>query len=86
MPAVNALPAARGFGRWDFLEVAGETKVADLRNILLKWLDAPADAKPRVRANVWDLRKELEHLEGPFTEDFELPPRSTLSKPAITFD
>lgn len=86
VPAVNALPAARGFGRWDFLEVAGETKVADLRNILLKWLDAPADTKPRVRASVMDLRRELEYLEGPFTEDFDLPPRSKSSKPAITFD
>jgi len=75
VPAVNALPAARGFGRWDFLEVAGETKVADLRNILLKWLDAPADTKPRIRAGVMDLRREFEHVNGPITEDFELPER-----------
>ena len=76
----------RGFGRWDFLEIAGETKLADFRNIILQWLDAPADAKPRVRAQVMDLRRELEFLEGPFTEDFELPPRDSASKPAITFD
>ncbi|MGH7943937.1 MAG: BPTD_3080 family restriction endonuclease [Opitutaceae bacterium] len=85
VPAVNALPGARGFGRWDFLELAGQTQVADFRNILLKWLDAPADAKPRVRADVWSLRKELEFIEGPFTEDFELPPRSTLTRPDPSF-
>jgi len=86
VPAVNALPAARGFGRWDFMEIAGETKVADLRNIVLKWLDAPADSKPRIRAGALDLRRELEFIDGPFTEDFELPPRNSISKPAITFD
>ncbi|MEO5961202.1 MAG: hypothetical protein ABIZ49_07320, partial [Opitutaceae bacterium] len=75
VPAVNALPAPRGFGRWDFLEIAGETKLADFRNILLQWLDAPADAKPRVRAQVMDLRREFEFLNGPITEDFELPER-----------
>lgn len=85
VPAVNALPAARGFGRWDFLELAGQTQVADFRNILLKWLDAPADAKPRVRADVWSLRRELEFTDGPPDEDFELPERKG-SKPAVRFD
>ncbi len=85
VPAVNALPPDRGFGRWDFIEIAGETQIADFRNILLKWLDAPADNKPRIRADPWSLRKELEYLEGPITEDFELPARKS-SKPAITFD
>jgi hypothetical protein len=85
VPSVNALPAARGFGRWDFLEIAGETQIADFRNILLKWLDAPADAKPRVRADVWSLRREYEHVNGPITEDLKLPERKG-SKPAITFD
>ena len=75
VPAVNALALDRSFGRWDFLEVAGETKLADLRNILLSWLDAPADSKPRIRASVMELRRELEFIEGPFTEDFELPER-----------
>ncbi|OHE87876.1 MAG: hypothetical protein A3G75_08820, partial [Verrucomicrobia bacterium RIFCSPLOWO2_12_FULL_64_8] len=75
VPAVNALPASRGFGRWDFFELAGETQVADFRNLLLTWLDAPADTKPRVRADVWSLRKEFEHVNGPITEDFELPER-----------
>jgi type III restriction enzyme len=86
VPAVNALSPELSFGRWDFMEIAGETQVADFRNILLKWLDAPADAKPRVRADVWSLRRDLEETEGPFNEDFELPPRSKSSKPAIKFD
>ncbi len=85
LPAVNNLPASRGLGRWDFLELAGETQVADFRNILLRWLDAPADAKPRVRAGVMELRREFEHVNGPITEDFELPPRRG-SKPAISLD
>ncbi|MDO8543871.1 MAG: DEAD/DEAH box helicase family protein [Opitutaceae bacterium] len=77
VPAVNALPASRGFGRWDFLELAGQTQVADFRNILLKWLDAPADSKPRVRADVWSLRREVEATEGPLTEDIDLPERKS---------
>jgi type III restriction enzyme len=85
VPAVNALPATRGFGHWDFLELAGQTQVADFRNILLEWLDAPADAKPRVRASVMSLRRELEEIDGPITEDFELPSRHG-SKPVISFD
>ncbi len=75
LPAINNLPPARGYGRWDFLELAGQTQVADFRNIILKWLDAPANAKPRIRASVWSLRREWEEVEGPITEDFELPER-----------
>ena len=81
VPAVNALPIARGFGRWDFLELAGQTQVADFRNILLKWLDAPADNKPRIRASVMSLRRELEEIDGPITEDFELPERVSANRP-----
>ncbi len=76
VPAVNALPLNRSFGRWDFIEIAGETQLADFRNILLRWLDAPADTKPRIRAGVMDLRREFEHVNGPITEDFELPERT----------
>ncbi|MEO7798140.1 MAG: DEAD/DEAH box helicase family protein [Opitutaceae bacterium] len=75
LPAVNHLPPTRSYGRWDFLELAGQTQVADFRNILLKWLDAPANAKPCVRASVMSLRREWEATEGPITEDFELPER-----------
>ncbi len=81
VPAVNALPAARGFGRRDFLEIAGETKFADFRNILLQWLDAPADTKPRIRASVMSLRKEFKFVNGPITDDFELPARNNRSRP-----
>ncbi len=75
LPAVNNLSAERGYGRWDFIELAGQTQVADFRNILLKWLDAPAGAKPRIRADVWSLRRDMEETEGSWTEDFELPER-----------
>ena len=85
LPAVNNLPATRGFGRWDFIELAGETQVDDFRNIILKWLDAPAGAKPRIRASVMALRREWEHIEGPITEEFEIPERSG-SKPALSFE
>ena len=85
VPAVNALPPDRSFGRWDFLELAGETQVADFRNLLLKWLDAPEDAKPRVRAGGLALRRELEFIDGPPIEDFELPAR-TSTKPALRLD
>jgi type III restriction enzyme len=81
LPAVNNLSVARGFGRWDFLELAGQTQVADFRNILLKWLDAPVHAKPRIRASVMSLRREWEETEGPITEDLELPERVSSTRP-----
>lgn len=86
VPAVNGLPDTYGFGRWDFLELAGQTEVGDFRNILLKWLNAPADAKPRVRAHPMALRRELEETEGPFTEDFQLPSRGGVLKPSPLAD
>ncbi len=43
VPAVNALPSTRGFGRWSFIEVASEEKVADLRNLILAWLAGIAE-------------------------------------------
>jgi type III restriction enzyme len=85
VPAVNALPPTRGFGRWDFIEIAGETQIADFRNLILKWLDAPADVKPNIRADVWSLRREYEFINGPITEDLELPERKG-SKPAVALD
>ncbi|GAB5560716.1 MAG: DEAD/DEAH box helicase family protein [Synoicihabitans sp.] len=85
LPAVNALSLYKSFGRWDFIELAGQTQVADFANILSRWLDAPADTKPRIRASPMSLRRELEDTEGDFEEDFELPERSSNS-PAISFD
>ena len=85
LPAVNALPLEKSFGRWDFIELAGQTQVADFANILARWLNAPADTKPRIRASVMDLRRELETTEGDFEEDFELPERGS-SSPALNLD
>ena len=38
LPAVNAIRHHHGWARWDFMEIAGETEVADFRNTLLKKL------------------------------------------------
>jgi len=54
LPAVNRIRDQHGWEKWDFLEIANETDLADLRNILLKrlshppgfgiWKDEPVDA------------------------------------------
>ncbi|MCX6982816.1 MAG: DEAD/DEAH box helicase family protein [Verrucomicrobia bacterium] len=44
LPAVNAIRDRHGWPRWDFLEVAGETEVADFRNLLLSKLGIAASA------------------------------------------
>jgi len=35
-PAINALPLEKSFARWDFIELAGQTQVADFANILTR--------------------------------------------------
>ena len=55
LPAVNSIRDKYGWARWDFLEIASEEELADLRNILLKrlaharpafgiWKNEPVDA------------------------------------------
>lgn len=39
LPAVNAVAPARGWGRWLFLELAGETALADARNLIVQALE-----------------------------------------------
>jgi hypothetical protein len=41
LPAVNRIREQHGWDRWDFLEIANETALADLRNILLQKLSQP---------------------------------------------
>jgi type III restriction enzyme len=41
LPAVNRIREQHGWDKWDFLEIANETGVADLRNILLNKLSQP---------------------------------------------
>ena len=41
LPAVNRIREQRGWDKWDFLEIADETALADLRNILLDRLSQP---------------------------------------------
>ncbi len=43
LPAVNAIAARRGWDQWDFLELAGESEVKDLRNRVLATLAAPGE-------------------------------------------
>ena len=40
LPAVNSIRAARGWERWNFLEI--DEEIADARNRILKKLAAPA--------------------------------------------
>jgi type III restriction enzyme len=41
LPAVNRIREQNGWDKWDFLEIANETALADLRNILLPKLSQP---------------------------------------------
>ena len=41
LPAVNRVREQHGWDAWDFLEIEGETELADFRNLLLKKLSPP---------------------------------------------
>ncbi len=41
LPAVNRIREQHGWDRWDFLEIANETALSDLRNVLLSKLSQP---------------------------------------------
>jgi type III restriction enzyme len=66
LPAVNRIREQYGWDKWDFLEIADEAALADLRNILLKRLAV---------SSVWKDRAAYEREHGRLTEEFELPPR-----------
>jgi type III restriction enzyme len=42
LPAINRVRDRHGWAKWDFLEIADETNLADLKNILLKRLAHPS--------------------------------------------
>jgi type III restriction enzyme len=66
LPAVNRIREQYGWDKWDFLEIADEAALADLRHILLKRLAV---------SSVWKDRAAYEREHGRLTEEFELPPR-----------
>jgi type III restriction enzyme len=73
LPAVNRIREQHGWDKWDFLEIANETELADLRNILVKFLENPS--KTKVSSLIWAKREDYIAAHGEFTDDFELPER-----------
>lgn len=73
LPAVNRIREQHGWDKWDFLEIANETELADLRNILVKFLANPSATK--VPSLIWAKRADYIAAHGEFTDDFELPER-----------
>ena len=73
LPAVNRIREQYGWDKWDFLEIANETELADLRNILVKYLENPSATK--VSSLVWAKREDYVAAHGEITEDIELPER-----------
>ncbi len=73
LPAVNRIREQRSWDKWDFLEIANEVELADLRNILVKFLENPA--KTKVSSLIWAKRADYVAAHGEITEDIELPAR-----------
>ncbi|MCI0541611.1 MAG: DEAD/DEAH box helicase family protein [Verrucomicrobiales bacterium] len=73
LPAVNRIREQHGWDKWDFLEIANEVELADLRNIFVKFLENPSATK--VSSLVWAKRQDYVATHGEITEDFELPER-----------
>jgi len=78
LPAVNRIREKHGWDKWDFLEIANEMELADLRNIFLHRLKSPPSAKPS--SLIWAKRDDYVAAHGEITEDFELPVRSLDNK------
>ena len=74
LPAVNRIRQQHGWDKWDFLEIANEVELADLRNILIKRLKEPPSVKPS--SLVWAKREAYVAANGDITEDLEMPPRT----------
>lgn len=66
LPAINAVREQHNWPRWDFLELAEETAVADARNLITSRFE-------RHPGNVWEAREHYIAKHGPFTEDFDIP-------------
>ena len=73
LPAVNRIRENHGWDKWDFLEIANEVELSDLRNILVKFLANPSATK--VSSLIWAKRADYIAAHGEFTDDFELPER-----------
>lgn len=74
LPAINRIRDQYAWDKWDFLEIANETELADLRNILLKFLENPSATK--VSSLVWAKREDYVAAHGEFADDIELPRRT----------
>jgi type III restriction enzyme len=74
LPAINRIRGQHGWDKWDFLEIANEVELADLRNILLKFLKNPSANK--VSSLIWAKREDYIAAYGEFDDDIELPKRT----------
>lgn len=73
LPAVNRIREQHDWEKWDFLEIANEVELADMRNILVKFLENPSATK--VSSLIWAKRQDYIAAHGEFTDDFEIPER-----------
>lgn len=73
LPAVNRIREQHDWDKWDFLEIANEVELADMRNILVKFLENPSATK--VSSLIWAKRQDYIAAHGEFTDDFEIPER-----------
>ena len=78
LPAVNRIREQHGWDKWGFLEIANEVELADLRNILVKFLKNPSAAK--VSSVVWARREDYIAAHGEITDDLEIPERQVESE------
>jgi type III restriction enzyme len=74
LPAVNRIREQHHWVKWDFLEIANEVELADMRNILIKFLENPSATK--VSSLIWAKRQDYIAAHGEFTDDLELPERT----------
>ena len=74
LPAVNRIRDQYGWDKWDFLEIANEVELADLRNILVERLEHPPAKKPS--SLIWAKREAYVAAHGQPTDDLELPERT----------
>jgi type III restriction enzyme len=74
LPAVNRIREQHHWDKWDFLEIANEVELADMRNILVKFLENPSATK--VSSLIWAKRQDYIAVHGEFTDDLELPERT----------
>ena len=74
LPAVNRIRDQFGWDKWDFLEIANEVELADLRNIVVERLEHPPAKKPS--SLIWAKRADYVAAHGEPADDLELPERT----------